>query len=238
MAFPTKTDYAGLHAIAAALEVKTDSLGATNEVYSPMGENGDIAGIEVYGEDATPSNEYSVTGAVTLAAGAIQLNAVNSVANKKYGIAEISGTTGAGAAPTVSAASQLLESTATDAANSHYPVPAIAITTKQTAQDVLGSFAMSGERCELTKCNWSVKCTINPDKLQGEIKSTDCNSGLATVTGTVLSCNGITPTITPSTGWTLTKPPALSDATPEAAYKEFTFELQKTLVKVSPTAAT
>ena len=235
MAFQAKNDYCGLTAITAlssALTIRDDAENATKETYQAQGQDGSFLAIEAYGDDAAPTNSYGIkAGGFTLSAGDVSLNAITTINNKNYALESINITTAAGAAPTMSATAQLVESGAADATQCLYEVPALTVTSKQHAQILFSSFTLTGSGCSLTECSATIGGTVNKDKVAGVIIASDINSGLVTVTGTILQTGSTAPTVTPATGWVLTKPPTCTN--PETAYKNYTFELQLPLAKAS-----
>lgn len=237
MAFATKTDFSGLAAnpaIGSSLTICDDAQNLSVETYAPQGQDGSIVAIEVYGEDEAPTNNFAVKADIDADDGDVKLNSVTTVGGKKYALESFEITTGAGVAPSISATSQLVESTATDATQCLYEVPAFALSTKHHAQILFSAFTLTGTGCELTACNASLGGTINKDKVEGVIVGSDINSGLITVSGTILQTGTTAPTITPATGWKLTQPPNCTN--PEAQYKSYAFELQKPLVKTHPSS--
>ena len=238
MAFQPKTDYSGLAtnaAIGSSLAIRDDSQNLSSETYAPQGQDGSIAAIEVYGEDESPTNSFGVKADIDADDGDIELNAITVVNTKNYALESFEITTGAGAAPTLSATSQLIESGATDAAQCKYEVPAFALSTKHHAQILFAAFALTGTGCTLTACSAKVGGTINKDKVEGVIIGSDINSGLIVVSGTILQTGSTTPTLSPASGWKLTQPPNCT--TPEAQYKSYAFELQMPLAKTEPSAS-
>lgn len=237
MAFQAKTDYSGLasnSAVGSSLTIRDDAQNLSVENYSPQGQNGDIVAIEVYGEDEAPSNSFGVNADIEADDGDIELNAITVVSTKNYALESFEITTGAGAAPTLSATSQLIESGATDAKQCKYEVPAFTLSTKHHAQVLFSAFTLTGTGCTLTACNATVGGTINKDKVEGVIIGSDINSGLVTVSGTVLQTGSTVPTLAAASGWKLTQP--LNCTNPEAQYKSYAFELQLALVKTEPSS--
>lgn len=192
-----------------------------------------LAGTEIYGEDSAPSNSYGLKGDISLAAGKIKLNKVKTIgdgqAAKCYALESIQIGTGAGSAPTISATCQEIEAGVSDANQCHYSVPALTLTKKHHAQILFGAFTLTGNGCTLTECAATIGGSINKDKVEGVKISSDINSGVITVTGTVLQTGATEPTLAAANGFVITSP--LNCTNPEAAYKSYTFELQLILAK-------
>lgn len=236
MAFATKVDYCGLSTIDNKFKVRDSNKNGSEEKYQPQGQDGSFVGTEVFGADTAPSNTYAISGgSIELDDGDIKLNHITTIANKNYALESVSITTGAASAPTISATAQEVEDDADNDNQSVYEVPAFTITSKQVAQILFGAFTYSGGT--LTSCNATIGGSINKDKVEGVKVGSDINSGIITITGTILMPNATgTPTITATSGWTLTKEPSIYENNPESAYREFTFELEMPLAKTEPSA--
>jgi len=241
MAFANKTDFCGLVAAttpsggSAVLVIRSANENATAEKYQPQGQDGSFLATEVFGADSAPSNAYGLKANLSAAAGAIKLNKVTVIGTgdnaKNYALESLTIKTSAGAAPTVDATCQEIEAGATDAAQCHYSVPAFAVTTKHHAQDIFSALVLSGSGCSFTELSATIGGSINKDKVEGVKISSDINSGVITITGTVLQTGDTAPTlgVTSNAGWVITGP--LNCTNPEAAYKSYSFEVQKVLAK-------
>ena len=248
MAFANKTDYCGLTDVAAlttSLLVKDDAENLSVEKYQPQGQDGSFIATEVYGEDRAPTNNYALAADISVTAGAIKLNAIKSINfgttenpdNHNFALESFNITTSAGTAPSISATCQEIESTATDAAQCHYSIPAFTLTKKHHAQILFNAFTITGANCHLIDCAAAIGGSISKDKVEGVKVSSDIASGVITITGSILQSGSAKPVIaaTENSGFILTQP--LTCTNPEAAYKTYTFELQKMLAKDVPTAA-
>lgn len=230
MAFKAKVDYCGLtanDALKDALLIKDDNPNESRQKYQPQGQDGSYVLTEVYGEDSSPSNNYGLKKDLSLAAGAVKLNAVTKVGGKCYALEKISIGTGASKAVTISASCKQIEADATDSAQCHYPVPALTLTRKQHAQILFGAFTVTGG--ELTECSAAIGGSVSTDKVAGVTISSDINSGVITVSGKILQTGDEKPTVNVADGWVLTVAP--SGANPETAYPEYSFEVEKILAK-------
>ena len=236
MAFAPKTDYCGLAAIDANILVRDDAENTSQEKYQPTGQNGGYCDLEVYGEDAAPTNSYAIKGDIDLDAGDIKLNSIVTVGQdenaRKFALESIEIGTSGGSAPTLSATSQRVESDADAAAACYAEVPALKLSKRHHAQILFDAFTLSGERCELTTCKATVGGTVGKDKLAGDTIGSDLNSASIKVSGTVLQIGSAVPTITPAQGWTLTQKPTCTN--PETAKKEYSFELEMNLPIIDP----
>jgi len=255
MAFAVKFDFCGLVEATkqnnvAALLIRDHAINGSNEEYAPNGQNDDIIGIDIYGGDSAPTNSYGLKMKIACVAGAIKLNSIvertdgtgQSAVTKKYGLENVKIVCKGGSPVAISATAQELEDTATAANQGYYWIPAFAVDTKYEAQDIFGAFTMGGEGCHLTETTADIACKIKKDDVAGVKVSSDCGSGLITVSGTILSTAGNEPTITPkaeavslgnemTSNWVLTKSPKPTESNPEKAAKQFTFELKLPLKK-------
>lgn len=234
MAFQTKTDFCGLTDItelAQLLLVRDDNENKTSETYQPQGQDGSIIATEVFGEDSAPTNSYGLKGDINLAAGKIKLNKITEVDGKKFALETITISTSGGSPVAISATCQEIEAGANDNGQCHYSVPALVLSKKHHAQILFGAFTLTGAGCSLTECAATIGGSISKDKVEGVKVSSDINSGLITVTGTVLQTGSTAPTITANTadGWVLTAPPTCANA--ESVYKTYTFTVTKALAK-------
>lgn len=241
MAFHQKTDHSGLTAnakLADSLVIRDDNENASSETYAPQGQDGAILGIEVFGDDSAPSNSYGIKANIDTDDGDIKLNAITEADEKNFALESIQISTSGGAAPAISATSQEIEDEATAENQCYFEVPALAVSTKWHAQNIFKAspFTLAGKGCTLTASSATIGCQIGKDKVAGLKIGSDANSGLATLTGTILQDGNVkdneAPTVTAANGWKLTKRP--SCANPEATYKTWTFELQLPLRKIHP----
>lgn len=256
MAFAPKIDFSGLVEktkveTTPILAIRDHQLNGSEEKYQPTGQDGSFVGTEIYGEDRAPSNTFGLKAKMTAAAGAVKLNSVTSINHgttdapdvHNYALASFKIETGGGSPVKISTTTKEIEAGTTGDANQClYWLPAFVVDTKQHAQDVFGAFTLTGEGCELTKCDAEGKCNVNPDKVEGVKISSDCNSGVVTVSGTVLSRSGVVPTIaaksesvslgnSQTATWKMTKNPKPTENNGESVYKQFTFELELCLKK-------
>ena len=248
MAFAPKTDFGGLTALSDKIVVRDDALNGSVEKYQPQGQDGSFdMGTEVFGEDTAPSNTYGLKApGLDLEAGVLKLNAVTMVDGKAFALESLEFETGAGTPVKISTKSKEIE-TGTDAdVQSYYSIPALKLETKQRAQIPFGAFTLSGKGCSLTNCKCAIGGTINVDKLEGVKLSSDINSGVITITGTILRSGNVAenerPTITVAAEaatlgngktslWILTQAPELTEKNPEGEYKSYEFEVQLPLLK-------
>lgn len=234
--FAQKIDYCGLTAItelAAALLIRDDNENGSVEKYQPNGGDGSFLGTEVFGQDSAPTNAYGLKADLNLAAGKIKLNKITTVDGKNYALESIEIATAGGSAVKISATCQEIEAGATDAAQAHCSVPALKLSKLHIAQILFDAFTLTGTGCTLTECKATIGSTINKDKVEGVKISSDINSAVITVSGTILQSGSTAPTIEAATGWVITQP--LNRTNPESAYKSYAFELQLVLPKTQPT---
>lgn len=255
MAFAVKIDYCGLVEATkkngtAVLKIRDHDVNGSIEKYQPNGQNGDFVGTDVYGEHLDPKNNYALTADLEVAVGGIKLNKFveitegegESAVTKKYALEEVTITTKGGDPVKISASAKEIEDGAVASKQAYYWIPAFSVSTKQEAQDIFGAFTMTGTGCHLTDCEAKISCSVKPDDVEGVYVSSDCNSGVITVTGKVLSTGGIRPTVAANdedvslgnqmtSKWVVTNFPKLTESNPEKAAKEYSFELQLILKK-------
>lgn len=248
MAFAKKTDYCGLSKLSTSIVVRDDALNGSVEKYQPMGQDGSFdQGTEVFGEDTAPSNTYGVKApGIELTAGKMKLNEVTTIEDKSYALESVEIETGAGEVLKLSAKSKEIETLPDATVQCKYSIPAFKADTRQHAQILFGAFTLSGKGCTLTGCKASIAGSINVDKVAGVKISSDINSGLITLSGTILRSGNVAdnevPTITPSaeavelgngktSKWILTKAPAPTEKNPETEYQTYEFELELPLLK-------
>ena len=249
MAFHVKTDFSGLTEVTgltAALVIKDANENGSIEKYQPRGLDGSFLTIEVFGADMSPTNSFGIKApGFSVAANAIKLNSCKTVNlgtqqaadNHTFALESFQITTSAGSAPTMSAAMKEIEATATDANQCHYAVPAFSVSSKHHAQILFGAFALTGAGCTLTECSATVGCTVNQDKVAGVKIGSDANSGVITVTATILQTGSTKPTVTLPEGCGFVQTAPLTCSNPETAYKSWTCEFQRILTKTEPTGS-
>ena len=235
MPIPAKTDYCGLATTFANSLVTVDdaeNLGPSK--YQPQGQDGSFIATEVYGEDAAPTNSYKLKADIDADAGDLVLNSVVTIDNKKYALEQVSISTSGGSAPTIQATCKRVEPGATDAANCLYEIPAFKLLTKQHAQDIFSALTLTGSGCVFTQLDAVIGCTVNPESANGIIIASDANSGVITVSGTILQSGSTAPTLAAASGWVITQVPNCTN--PENQYKSYAFEAQLILAKTAPSA--
>lgn len=236
MAIPAKTDYCGLATtFADSLVPVSDEENPSPSKYQPQGQDGSFIATEVYGEDAAPTNAYKLKADIDADEGDLVLNSVTTIDGKKYALEQVSISTSGGAAPAISATCRRVEAGATDEANCLYEIPAFVLKTLQHAQDIFSALTLTGSGCVFTQLDAVIGCTVNPESANGILIASDANSGVITITGTILQSGTTAPTLAAATGWTITQAPACSN--PENQYKSYSFEVQKILAKTAPTAS-
>lgn len=236
MAFAVKIDYCALVAKSdGALSIRDDAENASSEKYQPTGGDGAYADLEVYGDDAAPSNSYALAADLELDEGDLQGGKVNTVDGKKYMLESVNWSTTGGSAPTISATSQLVESSATDGCL--FDFPALDLKARHHAQDAFGILNLTGAGCQFTTIGGSMGCKIDKNKNAGVILTSDPIQGVATCTGTILQTGSTPPTLAlkqeaTTAGWVITRKPTCTN--PESAKKSYTFTVERNLTKTLP----
>jgi hypothetical protein len=237
MSFLVKKDFCGFSKKSDKILVRDHQLNGSVEKYQPQGQDGSFdQGTEVFGEDTAPSNSYGIKApGVEFNDGDIKLGEVTVIDEKSYALESFEIETAAGSAVKMTAKSKEIESDTDATVQCKYPIPAFKISTKQRAQILFAAFTLSGKGCSLTNCKVVGGGSINVDKIAGAKISSDINSGILTVTGTILRSANVegneAPSVTPADGWVLTQPPEPTENNPETEYPTYEFELQKPLVK-------
>ena len=237
MPFLVKKDFCGLSKKSDKILVRDHQLNGSVEKYQPQGQDGSFdQGTEVFGEDTAPSNSYALKApGVEFNDGDIKPGEVTEIDDKSYALESFEIETAAGSAVKFTAKSKEIESGTDATVQCKYLVPAFSLSTKQRAQILFGAFTLSGKGCTLTACKASIGGSVNVDKIAGVKISSDINSGILTVTGTILRSANVkdneAPIVTPADGWVLTQPPEPTENNPETEYPTYEFELQKPLVK-------
>ena len=238
MSFKAKTDYCGLAATySAALQTRDDKENLSSQSYRPVSNEGEIFANEIFGDDSAPSNTYGLKAKLeaTGASGkpaklCIGAAAVTTVGDKKYGLESVQINTGAGTPVAISAVAQELEEGASAANAIKFEVPAFTVETRHKAQDIFGAISAI-VNATMTSCNAQIACTISKDKIAGTKVSSDCNSGLITITGTLLqkstANDAAAVSLTVAAGWTLDQAPNRTN--PESAYPEYAFTITRAL---------
>ena len=255
--FQIKVDFCGLIAATTpsgqgatpCLVIRSDDENASTEKYQPNGQNGGFAGTEVYGADSAPSNAYGIKAKITATDGMIKLGKIVSITEgtgqsavtKKYALEKVSISTGGGQIPTLTASCQEVESDCDVAKMPYFAIPAFVLDKAQVAQDIFGVIKIEGDGCELTKADYEFACTVQKDKVEGVKIASDINSGVITLSGTILQTKSNKPVLSVDeeepgeSGWVITQAPDRKN--PEAAYKNYEFEMQLVLEKEYPTPA-
>ena len=234
MSFLAKTDFCGLAtAYPTALAVRDDKANLSEEAYRPVDNDGVIFAEEIYGEDSAPANSYALKGSWTTTALApltVGAGAINTIDNKPYALASVTINTSAGSPVSVSATSDELEEGASTANAAVFVVPPFSLATTHKAQDIFGAID-TVTNATITQLNHVIGCTIRKDKLAGVKLSSGANTGLLTITGTLLQKstlpNAAAVSITLNSGWTLAARPSRTN--PESQYPEFAFTITRPL---------
>lgn len=238
MAFAPKIDFCGLSSIGdGKILVRNHKKNGSNETYMPTGGSNEYLAVEVFGEDAAPTNDYGLSGKVEFAEGDLTLGKTIEVgpdnAKKSYALEQVTISTNGGSPVTISATSQLVDKPIA----CQFKVPAFTLETKHHAQILFGAFTL-GTSDTLTACSATIGSKVTKDKLVGKVISSDVGQGIITVTGTILSKTGNAPTFAAKDdSWIVTKPPEPSEDNPETAFMSYTFEVVKILPKTEVTAA-
>lgn len=184
---------------------------------------------------AAPACDYIVTNNIDLSA--ITLGTVKQIdvlsSNTNYCLGEVTITTAAGSAPTITASGSQVESGVAKSACTA-KTPSVTVSRLHHAQN-FGAFGLqAGFGAHLTQCTFTAQCTVSTADKDGTPLAHDIVDGRCTVTGTIqCSTSPYTlPVITPTNGWEITAP--LSETNPDGDFPTYTFTLTNYL---SPTHA-
>lgn len=224
MGFKTKSDYFGLGAVS-GLELTSTSENKSKSTAEAKGENGFVVAVEPYGETSAPSCDLVVTNAGVTLSG-IVLGSITTIGDGKFCLSSITVNTAAGAAPTISASGQKVESNAT--ANCTCTIPSIAVSGLHHAQN-FGAFTLTGNGAHITSSNLSVGGTISTATKDGDVIAHDLTDSRMTVTATIQVSDSTypVPTVAPTSGWVVTSP--LTETNPDADFPSYSVTLQKIL---------
>lgn len=230
MSFKTKQDYYGLGAVT-GLALTGTAENKSLSTAEARGEDGFVVAVESFGETSAPSCDLVVKGDVTLES--IVLGAITTINSHKYCLANLSITTAAGAAPTVSASGQQVADNAT--VRCKVTLPAIVISGLFHAQ-TFGAFTLGGTGAHLTSCTLEIAGTIATATKDGEIIAHDLTDVRMTVTANIQVSDSSygAPSVTASSGWKITGP--ISETNPDADFPSYTCQLTKTIAADSAAA--
>lgn len=224
MAFARKLDWFGLSSD--ALKVSKCADGKAAQTVEAQGADGSVVASEVFGETLAPSCDYVVAGAVEWDDGAHPLGGLTETPDGgKVALTNVSITTSAGAAPSVSASG---ESVAPEAVQGCvYTFGAVKLSAAHHAQTLFGAFKFSGDGCHLTRANYTMETSLSKATVNGECVAHDVTQGKMTCAVSIIQVGSEPPTITPGEGWKLTSP--LTYENPDANYKSYSATLTKYL---------
>ena len=230
MSFKTKSDYYGLGAVT-GLALTSTAENKSKSVAEARGEDGFVVAVEPFGETSAPSCDLVVKGDVTLSS--IVLGAITTIGTHKYCLANLTISTAAGSAPTVSASGQQVADNAT--VKCKVTLPSITISGLFHAQD-FGAFTLGGTGAHLTSCSLEISGTVATATKDGDIIAHDLTDVRMTVNANiqVSDSNYGAPTVTAASGWTITNP--ISETNPDADFPTYTCQLVKTLAADSAAA--
>lgn len=189
MALKTKIDYFGL--ATAGFEVASTSENRSIGTAEAQGDDGFVVAVESFGEKLAPSCEYVVTADATLSG--VVLGSVTTIDGKTIALGNVSITTKAGQAPTMSASGQQIEEDGK--AHCTCTLGAIALSGLFHAQD-FGLFTVTSG--QLTDSTFSAEGSIGTAEVDGVVKSSDLVGGKVTVSCTIVGVSD-TGTITKPT---------------------------------------
>lgn len=231
MAFQNKTDYCGLGSVS-GLELKSNSLGKSAQFLEKSGQNGSIVATEFFGEVASPTCEYAISGDVALSSVTLGSGILFDT-NKQVALQSLSISTTAGDMPTVSASATQIESgtTHTEGTVCKYALPSITLDCAAHAQD-FDAFTLTGTDCVLQDCSLEASCEIVTSLVNGVPQASDAVMGKIVVTATIGKYGTTVPTVTAKSGWVQSAPLDCSD--PDSDFPTYTVGFEKILTATAP----
>lgn len=232
MAFQNKTDYCGLGSVS-GLELKANSLGKSAQFLEKSGQNGSIVATELFGQVASPSCDYAVSGDVALSSislgSGILFDTTHQVA-----LSSVTINTTAGDMPTVSASAVQIEdgTTHTEGTVCKYSLPSIALDCAAHAQD-FDAFTLTGTDCVLQECSLEASADIVTSMVNGEPKASDAVAGKIVVSATIGKYGTAVPTVAAKSGWVQSS--ALDCSDPDSDFPTYTVSFEKILTATTPT---
>lgn len=224
MSFKTKQDYYGLGSVSGLVLVGTTENKSESSVEA-QGENGFVVAVEGYGVKSAPACEFVITKDVSLSG--ITFGDITTINSQNFCLASIEINTQAGSAPTMTASGSQVEDTVV-LNGCTATLPAITVGGLHHAQS-FGAFTISGTGAHLTQCTYSAQCEVSTAEKDGTILAHDIVGGTVTVTGTIQVSDSSypVPTVTPSSGWTITAP--VTETNPDSNFPTYTFTVTKYL---------
>lgn len=239
--FNAGIDYFGLEtATSNALKVTESNENRSKQSTSGPNTYGDAAVVDSWGETAAPSASYLVVNDIASSAfpdlGIVIADAIDSFPVVLGGL---SISTQNGAAPTVTASGQMVQSGATQLRE--YPLPTFNISPRHRAQDILGFMSiMKGSAAaddkedyglESVNVEFPIEFTLAQPK--GDLKNYDLHGGMATAAYTLNWYASTAPTIGLSSaattaGATISEP--VAKACPEGGYTQYTFTISLPMI--------
>lgn len=234
MAFNTVTDFYGLaDGTMLACKASNENAGA-QLVEAPMNDRGDIPAHEVLETVRNPSCDYEMLAAWARGAettpNPVQLGGLSQLDGKAFVLSNLTISTGAGSAPSISASGGQVNDGAAE--GDVYDIPAFSVAFKHTAQILWGAFTVGGTGCHLTQANYTASVTLSRGTVNGSTVSHDVQAGRITAAITISQVGDTAPTLTPETGWSVTSP--LTKNKSDAQYPVWTAALTKYLTKKIP----
>lgn len=239
MATPTynaHVDYFGLVASSSgALKIVGSNENKTRTSASGANLYGDITVVDANGETAAPTAEYELVGELTDAT-MPELGSVISGGglSKPVVVGGLNISTSQGAAPTISASGQMVQTGATQLRS--YTLPDFALTPRHRAQDFLGLCnILKGETAAdpiedygLESVSAAFPIEITTAAPQGEVLSYDLHGGMATCDFSMNWYADTAPTITltnaaTTLGAAISSP--VTKATPRDGYTQYTWQV-------------
>lgn len=239
--FNAGIDYFGLGTSSSdALKVTSSNENRSKQSASGANLYGDAAVVDSWGETAAPSAEYVVVAALTQATfpdlGTVKT--VDGIGNPVV-LGGVSIRTSTGAAPTVSASGQMVQTGAAQLRK--YVLPAFSLTPRHRAQDFMGlceikkgtatADASEDYGLESVEADFPIEFTLAQPK--GEVVNYDLHGGMATCSFTMNWYASTAPTVSLTSaatalGASISSPVAKS--CPEGGYTQYTWTVSFPLV--------
>lgn len=224
MAFENKTDYYGF-ATSSGLVLQSSDENKSKQIAEARNEKGDVVKREEYGEIISPSCSYILKSDWSLGTG-VKFGEAKTWNTKKLAITNITISTGAGTPPSVQVSG---EEVSKDSAQHDCTatLPDTSVKVCHHAQKLFNVPWISTDGCYVTQANYTASVNLTKATQNGDTVAFDISDGKIEATLSIVQSGATDPSITPTTGWTITSP--LTKSEPDADFPSWSVTLTKDL---------
>lgn len=230
MSLLAKTDYFGI--AGTGIEVQSTNENRSKQTAEAVGPNGFTVAIEAFGERIEPECEYLITQPIS--SKSIVIGGVHTVDSKQIALGNLTISTSAGSAPTMTASGSQIEDGGTAKCKVTVSLPAMS--SLFHAQDFGLFTVLSGQ---LNDSTLTIEGDVGTAEVDGVIKASDLTNGRMTVTGTIIGVSDAgaisTPSLSVATSGTfykngvITQPLSLTN--PNGDFPSYSFTCQWALIE-------